>query len=467
MASRGEGDGIPIGRLRRAAPVAGLAARGIGEAVIAGLRRGRTADPEEYSRRAERYVELLGHSKGALMKMGQILSFVPFGSAVPPENRAVYQAAMSRLQTDAPPMAPELAADVISRELGASPEELFDEFSTEPMAAASIGQVHAARLHDGRAVAVKVQYPGVSEAIRADLRNTELVAVFLQLLRSVVPGLTRADPRQVAAEVSERISEELDYRIEATNQQLFADAYRAHPFIFVPAVISELSTGRVLTQELAEGIGWAEAVRADAELRNSWAEAIHRFAFGSLRRLGVFNADPHPGNYFFRPDGSVAFVDFGCVKHFEADQVLQSQRVVRAIVNHDAGALWHEFIESGLFDSTCGPTPEEALDWYSKSFYFVLEPQPFTLTPELVVNAIEQVYSPTGPSRRIVRQMSPARDYIFISRVDMGLMSVLAELQATNHWLSIQQEMDEGAPPFTEMGKAEAAFFASCDPASA
>jgi predicted unusual protein kinase regulating ubiquinone biosynthesis (AarF/ABC1/UbiB family) len=454
-------DGIPTGRLRRAAPVATLAAQGIGETVIATLRRGRSVTPEEYTKRAERYVELLGRSKGALMKMGQILSYVPFGSAVPPENRVLFQAAMSRLQANAPPMAPELAAQVITEELGGDPEAVFAEFSPSPLAAASIGQVHSARLRDGRPVAIKIQYPGAAEAIRADLRNTELVGVFLQLLRSVVPGLSRIDPKEVAAEVSDRLTEELDYRLEASNQQLFAETYRDHPFIFVPQVIPELSTGRVLTQELAEGLPWAEAVEAREDLRNSWAEVIYRFAFGSLRRLSAFNVDPHPGNYLFRLDGSVAFLDFGCVKRYDADQLAQMRSLLRAMVAGDARTVWNIFAEIGFFDVSNAPTPDEVMAWYGKSFAFLLEPQPFTMTQEFIAKMIEAVYSPTGPSGHIIRKANPPRDYIFMSRIDMGLMSVFAELNASANWRAIQAEMDDGAAPSTAIGTADAEFWVS------
>ena len=227
-------------------------------------------------------------------------------------------------------MAPELASEVIEAELGAPPETLFAEFARRPLAAASIGQVHSARLHDGRKVAVKVQYPGAGAAIAADLKNTELIAVFIQLLRSFVPGLTRSDPRAFAAEITARISEELDYRVEASNQLLFAAAYRGHPFFHVPEVVEDLSTRRVLTQELSEGMSWPEALLCDQALRDQWSESIFRFVFGSIRRLKAFNADPHPGNYHFHEDGSVTFLDFGCVKHLSDTQAAGITEIIRS-----------------------------------------------------------------------------------------------------------------------------------------
>lgn len=466
MADERIADGITRGRLRRVAPVAGLAARTAGEAVVTSLlHRGKEPDPEKFARRAERYVEVLGRSKGALMKAGQMMSFVPFSSAVPEENRVLYQAAMSRLQAEAPPMAPELAAQVLREELGAEPEKLFAEFAPHPLAAASIGQVHRARLHDGREAAVKIQYPGVAEAINADLKNTELLAVFFQLMRSMVPGFTRIDPKAVAGEISSRIREELDYRIEAAHQSYFANAYDGHPYFHVPHVIEELSTARVLTQDFSDGMPWRQALECDQWLKDLWGEAINRFVFGSLRRLNAFNADPHPGNYLFHLDGSVTFVDFGCVKRFEHWQVVQMQRIVSAVVKQDAETLRATFIEVGIFDPVDAPPAAEILEWYSKGLEMLLEPQPFTVTPELAASTVQHEFSPTGPSSKVVRAINSPADYVFLSRIDMGLLSVWAELRVTADWRAIQAELDDGAPPSTPMGEADLAFWgAPCTP---
>lgn len=460
------GDGIPTGRLRRAAPLAGLAARTAGESVISSLRRhslrqhGDGPEPEEYARRAERYAEVLGRSKGTLMKAGQLLSYVPFGSAVPAENRALYQTAMSRLQANAPPMAPELTAEVIEGELGAPPATLFAEFNPRPLAAASIGQVHAARLPDGRQVAVKVQYPGVGAAIEADLKNTELIAVSIQLLRSFVPGLTRSDPRAFAAEISATMNEELDYRLEASNQMMFAEAYRGHPYLHVPEVIEELSTRRVLTQELSQGLSWPEALTRDQAVRNQWGESIYRFVFGGIRRLHAFNADPHPGNYHFHEDGSVTFLDFGCVKRFSDAQSAGLVEIFKSVVRQDADTLWRVYAELGVsFEGKNPPTPEEFLAWYSGSLKMFREPQPFTITPEHVARMIEHEFSPTGPSRNIVRSINTPGYFTYLTRIDLGVMAVLGELRATADWLAIENEMDFGAPAATPIGEADAAFW--------
>jgi predicted unusual protein kinase regulating ubiquinone biosynthesis (AarF/ABC1/UbiB family) len=455
------GDSIDRGRLRRTAPLAGLTARTAGEAVVVALRSKLTgADSTDFHvRTAERYAELLGRSKGALMKAGQMLSFVSAGPAVPEEFQSIYQAALTRLRSDAPPMAPELARMVLERELGRRTESAFAQFEWEPLAAASIGQVHAARLHDGRAVAVKIQYPGVAAAIRADLKNNELLSTFLGLIFGLSAKKLALDLRGAAQEIGARITEELDYRLEAANQAEFADFYRGHPFIHVPEVIGELCSDRVLTQELVEGRPWSYALASEQELRDSWGEAIHRFVYGSYHRFYVFNADPHPGNYLFHDDGSVSFLDFGCVKRFRREQVEMMNTVVRECLRDDVLATWRAAVEIGFFPSSGDVTPEEVFDYWREPFEMYWGEQPFTVTPEYVAAWIERRFSPTGPSSNAFRHAAAPSDYTIMSRIEMGVMSVIAELRATNDWASIAAEHFEGEAPSTAMGKLENAFF--------
>ncbi|MGH2903777.1 MAG: ABC1 kinase family protein [Solirubrobacteraceae bacterium] len=432
----------------------GLTARTAGEAVVVGLRgKLKGAEGTEFHvRTAERYAELLGRSKGALMKAGQMLSFVSLGPAVPSEFQSVYQAALTRLRDDAPPMAPELARAVLEDQLGRTTASVFAEFDWEPLAAASIGQVHAAQLPDGRAVAVKIQYPGVAAAIDADLKNNELLATFLGLIFGLSPGKVSFDVRGVAREMSVRITEELDYRLEATNQAEFAEFYRGHPFIHVPEVIDELSTDRVLTQELVQGKPWSEALAAEQDLRNQWAEAIWRFVFGSYHHLGLFNADPHPGNYLFHDDGSVSFLDFGCIKRFDPGQVKMMDSIVRECLRGDVLGTWRASLAIGWFSATGEVSPEEAFDYWREPFEMYWAEQPFTVTPEYVGAWIEKRVS--GPFHHVV---APS-DYTIMSRIEMGVMSVIAELRATNDWGSTAAEHYEGADPLTPLGKLDHAY---------
>jgi predicted unusual protein kinase regulating ubiquinone biosynthesis (AarF/ABC1/UbiB family) len=459
------GDGIDGGRLRRTGPLVGLTARTAGEAVTAMMRgKAKGADSSEFHiRTAERYAELLGRSKGALMKAGQMLSFVSAGPAVPAEFQAIYQEALARLRDDAPPMAPALVRDVLERELGRTTESVFAQFHWEPLAAASIGQVHAARLHDGREVAVKIQYPGVADAIRADLKNAELLATFVSLVfGGLSPRRLSFDLRGIARELSVRISEELDYRLEAAYQAEFAEHYRGHPFIHVPELVGELCTGRVLTQDLARGRCWSDALNAGQELRDQWAEAIHRFVYGSYKRIHLFNADPHPGNYVFHEDGSVSFLDFGCVKRFRREQVEMMDAIVRECLRNDVLGTWRACVEAGFWRSSDPVTPEEVFAYWREDGEMLWTQQRFVPTPEHVARRTERRCSPNGPSANAVRHNIVSPDYTVMARIEIGVASVIAQLRAGNHWGAIAAEHLEKAEPLTEMGKRERAFFEEC-----
>jgi predicted unusual protein kinase regulating ubiquinone biosynthesis (AarF/ABC1/UbiB family) len=455
-------DGIGRGRVRRTAPLAMLGARTARDAAVAGLRSKLTgADSTEFHvRTAERYAELLGQSKGALMKAGQMLSFVSAMPAVPGEFQPIYQAALTRLRDNAPPMAPELTREALEHELGRRTESAFAEFDWTPLAAASIGQVHAARLHDGRAVAVKIQYPGVADAIRADLKNSELLATFLGFIFGLFPRKVSFDIRGAAREISVRITEELDYRLEAANQAEFAEIYRGHPFIHVPEVIGELCTGRVLTQELMQGKSWSEALTSEAALRDSWAEAIYRFVYGTNLRFCVYNADPHPGNYLFHDDGSVSFLDFGCVKRLEREQVDMMIAIGRACMRDDVLGTWRACVEGGFCRSTDPVSPEEVYEFWRESWEMWWAEQPFTVTPECAARWIEHKYSPTGPSANSFRHFTASPEYTTMGRIELSTASLIAELHATNYWGSMAAEYFEGTPPLTAMGKMNHAFFA-------
>ncbi len=464
-----KGDGIRRGRLRRTAPLAALSARTAGEAVVVGLRSKLTgADSTEFHvRTAERYAELLGHSKGALMKAGQMLSFVSASPAVPAEFQPIYQEALARLRDDAPPMAGELARVVLEHELGRRTECAFAEFDWTPLAAASIGQVHAARLHDGREVAVKIQYPGVADAIGADLKNTELLATFLSLIiGGLSPRRLSFDIRGAAREMSVGIAEELDYRLEAANQTEFAEYYRGHPFIHVPEVIGELCTDRVLTQELVRGRCWSDALTAGQELRDQWAEAIHRFVYGTYKRLYLFNADPHPGNYVFHEDGSVSFLDFGLVKRVQREQVEMMDAVARACLRHDVLGTWRACVEAGFWRSSDPITPEEVFAYWWEDFATLWAEQRFVVTPEYVAKRLERRCSPSGPSANALRHIVVPPEYAIMGRIEMMVLSVLGDLCAGAPWGYRAAEHLQNAAPRTAMGKCEHAFFADRQAAS-
>ncbi|CPZ28095.1 Putative ABC transporter ATP-binding protein [Mycobacteroides abscessus] len=275
---------VPRGRIRRTMPLAGFTARAAGGRLVAGLREkaGDTGAVDRFHHRtAERYTELLGHSKGVLMKAGQIFSSIDMNGA--DGGISPYEQALTRLQTQSPPMAPALARSVLESELRVPTSQAYASFTDDPISAASIGQVHRATLHDGRDVVVKIQYPGVAQAIQDDLANTELVTTFLRVTFALLDRRYAIDLPATARDISAQIKEELDYKQEAENISAFHRLFAGHPFIRVPQAVPELSTRRVLTMTYVDGIDWTEAQQADQELKNTWAEALWRFSLAPLQ----------------------------------------------------------------------------------------------------------------------------------------------------------------------------------------
>ncbi len=449
----GSAPGLPSARARRSARLARVSARTTADLAVTRTRQVGKSDEERQAlderfhlRTAEQVMDVMGEMKGALMKIGQLMSFIDSGLPEP------YRQALASLQADAPPMAPELAAEVIEAELGAPPDSVFAEFSAEPIAAASIGQVHSARLLDGAEAVVKVQYPGVDEAIRSDLDNADLLYT---LMRGLYPNL---DPKPVVAELRERIGEELDYRIEAKNQLAFLDLYRGHPFIHVPEVFPDFSTARVLTMERAEGRRWREALDAPADLKQHWAEVVYRFVFGTINRFHMFNGDPHPGNYLFHDDGTVSFLDFGCVKHFAPEHIEQLRAMIRAEIDADADAMREHLVGFGFLRPD-DPTPSDRLlEWFLQWDRPVIEPE-FEYTAEFAEAAARANFDPTSEWYDVGKRFNLPKDFVFLTRINLGLYSILAGLGAKNRWRDIAAEWWEDAEPATDLGRLDQEFF--------
>lgn len=444
------------GRLRRSAALAGIAGRaGGGWAVdqarrtFADAERREELDTAFQLRTAQQVAETLGNMKGAMMKLGQMASYLDQGLPEPVRD------ALAQLQQDAPPMAPELAAGVVDAELGGRPEAVFAEWDPVPIAAASIGQVHRALTHDGRAVAVKVQYPGVDLAIKGDLDNAGLL---FTAMKGLFPGL---DTAPLVAELKERIGEELDYRIEADNQCLFADFYSGHPFIHVPGVLPELSTGKVLTTELATGARFAEVLEWTAEQRDLAGEAIYRFVFGSLYRLRAFNGDPHPGNYLFGPDGHITFLDFGLVKRFTAAELKPFEDMIDAMVHHRDLAEYRRIVEQvGLLRPGLPFADEQIGEYFGHFYEFVLEDQPVTMTEEYASETVRRFFDTGGEFGDIMKAANIPASMVIIQRINLGLYAILGQLGATANWRRIADELWPwvGGEPGTPLGQAEAAW---------
>ena len=428
---------LPTGRARRAAPLVAVTARStlarLGLKVLGGSER----ESQVLVREAERYAAALGNMKGAAMKLGQLLSFLD-ADLVPEQHRPAYRAALSMLQADAPPMGEAAIHAVVEAELGRAVDEVFAWFAPRPMAAASIGQVHAAHLHDGREVAVKVQYPGAAKAVATDLANADLLVGLARTgMRLLGPLAPKADPRAIVEEVRARVLEELDYGHEAVNQAEFATRWADDPDVRVPAVHPELCTTRVLVQELVDGMRWPAAVAATQDERDQWGHVIDRFFYTSLHQDDAFNADPHPGNYLFHEDGTVTFLDFGCVKRFEVDEVDGMARILLAVVADDAPELRAALEAAGFIDPSSHVRADRLLEWYSVLMRPVLAPQPWTFTPEYAALAVATTYDVYGEWGDVIREFRIEPAYVMTNRIQLGMNSVLAGLGAMGDWRAV------------------------------
>jgi predicted unusual protein kinase regulating ubiquinone biosynthesis (AarF/ABC1/UbiB family) len=389
--------------------------------------------------------------KGALMKLGQMASYLDEGLPEP------LRVALSQLQSNAPPMSAELAKQAIEHELGAPIGQLFVEFDPEPIAAASIGQVHKAIIIDPatgqeRAVAVKVQYPGVDSAIDADLRNTELLGAILK------QGFGGLDPTEMVEEIKERLREELDYELEARNQRAFYAYYRGHPYVSVPEVIDHLCSQRVLTTELIVGSTWQELLTWDQSERDLAAECIFRFVFRSLYRFKAFNGDPHPGNYLFHGDGRVTFLDYGLVKHFTDAELTTFGSMIRAAaVHHDDDEFRRIIEDAGMLARNAPIVTAEAGLYFSQFYQAVSQDRVMTWTPEYSSKIVRHTFDRTSP---ISQYATVPKSFVFIQRINLGLYAILGELRATGNYRRISEElwpwMNAGAS--TPMGEGEAAW---------
>jgi predicted unusual protein kinase regulating ubiquinone biosynthesis (AarF/ABC1/UbiB family) len=395
---------------------------------------------------AEDVAATLGTMKGVMMKIGQMASYVDDGLA-PAVRRT-----LAALQDSVPPMSGELAARVVEQELGSPPGRLFARWDPEPIAAASIGQVHRAITHDGRAVAVKVQYPGIAETIAADLANVSLLR---RMLRITAPA---QDVDALLAELRDRVGEELDYRREAANQALLAGYYDGHPTICVPKVIGELSARRVVTSELAAGARFAELAAWPQAQRDLAAETIYRFVFRSLYEVHAFNGDPHPGNYLFHPGGRVTFLDFGLVKHFTPTELRPLANMARKLcVDNDPEAFRAGLEDAGFLRPGAPLDTQTIVDHLAVFYATIRQPGPLTITPEYASSVVRRFFDVRSP---VAQYVSVPRSYVILQRINLGLFAVLGQLCATANWRAIAEEIWPfvRAPASTPMGEAETAW---------
>jgi predicted unusual protein kinase regulating ubiquinone biosynthesis (AarF/ABC1/UbiB family) len=455
------GTDIPKGRVRRAVKVGRLAggqtARGYATKA-ANLTRstgGRRAAAERRQlEAAEQIFEVLGQMKGAAMKVGQVASFVDTG-AFPPEFQERIQAKLAELREAAPRVPFDRMRKVVEDDLGEPLDEVFAEFGEEAVAAASIGQVYRARLHDGRDVAVKVQYPGVAQAVRADLQNLGLI---MRVAKRIAPGM---DAKAMTREIRERLTDELDYEHEAQQHRAFARSWRGHPFIFVPPVVTELCSEHVLVSEWVDGQGFDELKAMDRAGRDRFGEILFRFFFGSLYRNGHFSGDPHPGNYRLMDDGRVAFIDFGMTKRVSRADLEAEVAAISAAMDGDADELHRRLGAMGFFDpSDEQVTPEAVFDHFHDVTAWYIEDRVVTVTRDLVAQVLIDFGDPRSRHWQLMRRETMPPQAMLARRMEALTLGVLGQLEATANWHSIAREWLFDDPPSTELGELERPFHA-------
>ncbi|HMC51015.1 MAG TPA: AarF/ABC1/UbiB kinase family protein [Solirubrobacterales bacterium] len=455
-----EGSKIPKGRVRRSAKLGSIV--GVQGARYAGTKATNVGRSEESSKErleqrhletAMKMVGALGQMKGAAMKLGQFASFIDT-EFIPDEYREIYQEQLAKLRTNAPAMPWEKVEKVLEEEYDGEPlSELFAEFEHEAFAAASIGQVHRAELLDGRIVAVKIQYPGIAEALDADLRNAGTI---VRLARALAPGL---DAKAIAKELRERVMEELDYEYEAQNQRTFARAYRDHPFIYVPEVITRLSRRRVLVTELVEGLDFEQVKELPHEERSRFGEIVFRGSFGSIYHLQHFNADPHPGNYILLTDGRVAFLDFGMTKKLDHEQIVLEQRALDAAWRDDPEAFRTALHDLGFVKNPSKLDAERLLEHMRAVGGWYVEDREIEISAKRVMKIIESTNDPRSEYYDLMRREAMPADELMGRRMEIGVVAVLGQLRAKRNWHRIMREWIYADAPATPLGEEEWEYF--------
>ncbi|TXS53375.1 AarF/ABC1/UbiB kinase family protein [Streptomyces sp. uw30] len=419
---------------------AGRATWGLGKRIV-----GESAEivgRELQQRTAEQMFKVLGELKGGAMKFGQALSV--FESALPEEIAGPYRAALTKLQEAAPPMPTRTVHSVLAERLGEDWHDLFLEFEDKPSAAASIGQVHRGVWHDGREVAVKVQYPGAGEALLSDLNQ---LSRFARLLGPLIPGM---DIKPLITELKDRVSEELDYGLEAQAQQAHADEFADDPDVVVPAVVHQCD--QVLITEWIEGIPLSEVISdGTQEQRDRAGQLLARFLFSGPARTGLLHADPHPGNFRLLPSGPdgeddwrLGVLDFGTVDRLPGGLPTPIGDSLRMTLDGEADAVYELLCEEGFVKDSIDLDPDAVLDYLLP----IIEPaqvDEFTFTRGWMRSQAGRVADPRSPAYQLAKQLNLPPAYLLIHRVTLSTIGVLCQLGAT---VRLREELEEWLPGF-------------------
>ena len=450
---------IPTSRLQRSATIGRLATGTAAKQLAtraANVVRDEQSSQQALARRhvetAEQVVAVLGTMKGAAMKLGQVMSFLDVGF-VGDEYREEFQRKLAELRDSAPAIPFSEMRKVIEAERDEPLDESFAEFDRNPIAAASIGQVYRARLHDGRQVAVKVQYPGAAAAVRADLQN---FGMLVRLMGRLAPEL---DAKEIGEEVRERITEELDYELEAANQRAIARLHAGHPFIFVPDVISSHSGERVHVTDYVEGTGFETLKARPQQDRDRIAEIIFRFYFGCMYRHHQFSGDPHPGNFLLLDDGRVAFLDFGLFKRIDPSVAKFELELARRGISGDTAGLIEHLHAGGFLRDPSRYSPDQiARQFFDVTWWYTRDAE-VELTPEIATQVVIDMSDPRSRHYEQMRHENLPREHLFGRRTETLTLAVMAQLRARGNWHRIALEWIFDGPPSTELGRQEAAYY--------
>lgn len=380
---------------------------------------------------AEQAAAVLGDLRGLATKFGQMASYVD--GLVPEGHRDAYEGALRTLRAAAPRSDPAAIRRLVEEELRAPIAQLFARWDDVPMASASIGQVHRAALFDGREVAVKVQHPGIGKAVESDLGNAGMVESMLANM-----GGRRYNSGAVLAEFQTRIRAELDYAQEAEWQRKFAALHENDPHIRIPAVIDDRSSGRVLTTLLCHGLTFEEACARPEPQRAAWCRTLWRFVFRGNLLGKMFNADPHPGNYFFDPDheGRVTFLDFGCVLPLGGMRHQEGTEMHRAALVRDEARFRRAAVR---MLETRGGRYEELATGFARRCFDPLFHSPYRMTRTYSASLFNDMKSMALETRKLKDFVPMPAEILFLNRLQFGFYSVLARLDAEVDYAEVER----------------------------
>lgn len=420
---------LPQGTSKRSAKMAsiplslaGRGAIGFGRQLIGQSPDFAFADLQEKT--AEQIFKVLGELKGGAMKFGQALSV--FEAALPEDIAKPYRETLVKLQEAAPPLPARVVHKVLAKELGEHWRDNFAEFNDTPAASASIGQVHKGIWKDGRAVAVKIQYPGAKEALISDLNQIQRFAKIFQLL---LPGV---EMKPLLEELKARIIEEVDYRYEASAQSACFEAYKGDSDIAIPEVI--MATDRVLVSQWLEGTPLSKVITdGTQEERNSAGIRLARFHFTAPMRAGLLHADPHPGNFRVLKDGRLGVLDFGACNRLPNGFPEPFKRLLRNALEGDAIALYNGFKEDGFILADVEVSPELVLD-YLLPLVEPLRTEYFAYSRDWLRTQSVRVGDPRNPTAKIGFQLNLPPEYVLIHRVTLGTTGIFCQLRAEGNF---------------------------------